>query len=149
MNYNCDPGQGNYNTQKSFKIRLGKKSVVICSRVLLFFGISEKAHFTRFHLLKNRKFALLYTCSCNVRATWRHLRYYVVNVVNVYSYYLRRFPKNLRNFNSFYFKKFFSFLQTQCFTAFSENPQKNCIRGQIDKNDTIVSRIIATQGGFY
>lgn len=149
MNYNRDPGQGNYNTQKSFKIRLGKKSVVICSRVLLFFGISERAHFTRFQLQKNRKHALLYTCSCNVGVTWRYLRYYVVNVVNVYSYYLRLFLKNLRNFNSFYFKKSFGFLQTQRFSVFSESPQKNCIMGHFDKNDTIVSKLIATRGGFH
>jgi hypothetical protein len=149
MIFNKGPGKGHYNTQKSFKIRLGKKSVVMRSRVLSLLEILKTLDITSFQVQKNTGLPLMYMRACHIRASWRHLKYYVVNVVNVYSYYLQLILKKLVYANSINFKKISNCWRKQYFLMFAISSHKLTQNKHNDNVDTQVSKIIATRGGFY
>ena len=139
----------NYNTRKTCKIRLGKKSVVMRSRFLLSSSSWKTLGNIKFQVRNFSKLAYYIRNVCTKGPSLVSMKYYVVNVVNVYYYYLRLILKNaICNFPH-YFEKFQHVSKSQCFPTFQRNTSKNFKNKQNDKIDTHVSQIVMLGGVSY
>ena len=136
----------NYNTRKTCKIRLGKQSVVMRSRHLKSLSSSKTLGITGFQTQKFSKLAYYIRNVCTKGPSLVSIEYYVVNVVNVYYYYLRLILKNTLFNTPHYFEKFQHVSKSQCFPTFQRNTSKNFKNKRIDKFDTHVSRMVVLGG---
>ena len=143
--------RAHYNTRRPFKIQAAKKRVVECCNDCCNSSSAEKPKFTG----SNESLIPITTCQPSRHMLHESIwgsnefpRNSVVNVVNVYYYYLRLIlEKSL--FNNFYNAIFRNkFTETLYYTGFPINNDVSENIPQSYKNDTYVSKIKGI-GGTY